>query len=143
MAETTTIQLRPNPPFADLEVQVGEVAVCFLRVQARLTPVRWSDPARYRKTPLHRAVEVLYYLANGHYYWVSVSLERAGAYLAQMGLDPEPLFTLARQQGWEDDLVNAAAAYAALLRPTTWVGPLIAEAAAAAPVIIHVDGRGG
>lgn len=139
---TTTIQLRPNGPFADLEVLVSDVVVCGLRVQARLTPVRWSDPVRYRKTPQHRAVEVLYHLANGDYHWVSVSIERAGGYLAQMGLDPEPLFSLARLQGWEDDLVNAAAAYAALLRPTTWVGPLIAETTAT-PVIIHMDGRGG
>ncbi len=126
---TITITVRlPDSPTTDLEVLVGDVILCSMRVHSRQYPARGNDPTRYNRQSNHRAVQVRHQAANDDFYWLATSLGQAAGYLARLGLDPEPLLALARQRGWEEAIILEAAEFAELQRPTTWLGPLSEEA---------------
>ncbi|MEE8392455.1 MAG: hypothetical protein V3S14_16875 [Anaerolineae bacterium] len=89
---------RATSSHRDFQVIIGDMVLMLIEVFPRD-----GHPANYRRTAKNRAVEFVLNMpgASVHLAYATVSLEVAAQYVKSLGVDPTPLWELARERGWE------------------------------------------
>ncbi len=89
---------RATSSHRDFQVIIGDMVLMLIEVFPRD-----GHPANYRRTAKNRAVEFVLNMpgASVRLAYATVSLEVAAQYVKSLGVDPTPLWELARERGWE------------------------------------------
>ncbi|MCP4542274.1 MAG: hypothetical protein GY832_34565 [Chloroflexi bacterium] len=89
---------RATSTHRDFQVVIDDMMLMLIEVFPRE-----GHPANHRRTARNRAVEFVLNLpgASVRLAYATVSLDVAAHYVKSLGLDPTPLWELARERGWD------------------------------------------